>query len=76
VRLATRHRAGARVVACMALRPEYQIAAEHRLLGSTIGALRDLDLVKPGRGVVIEGVPDLPALRDAGLGPYLQPPSR
>jgi hypothetical protein len=37
---------------------------------------RHLDLVKPGRGVVIEGVPDLPALRDAGLGPYLQPPSR
>jgi hypothetical protein len=36
---------------------------------------RNLDLVKPGHGVVIEGLPDLADLREAGLGPYLQPPS-
>ncbi len=37
---------------------------------------RDLGLVRPGRGVLIEGLPDLTALRAFGLGPYLQPPSR
>jgi hypothetical protein len=33
-----------------------------------------LGMVRPGHEVIIDGVPDLAALRSAGLGPYLQPP--
>jgi predicted deacylase len=47
-----------------------------RHLTGVVLLARNLELVKPGRGVVIEGMPDLAALRDAGLGLYLQPPSR
>jgi poly-gamma-glutamate synthase PgsB/CapB len=43
VRLAVRHRADAVIVECMALRPEYQIAAEG-LLRSTIGVLTNVGL--------------------------------
>ena len=43
VRLAVRHRAVAVIVECMALRPEYQVAAE-RLLRSTIGVLTNAGL--------------------------------
>jgi len=44
VRLAARDRADALVVECMAVRPEYQSAAEHRLLRSTIGVLTNAGL--------------------------------
>jgi len=40
------------------------------LFGETLG------IVKPGHEVIIENMPDLAALRSAGLGPYLQPPRR
>ncbi|MDR7520261.1 MAG: succinylglutamate desuccinylase/aspartoacylase family protein [Armatimonadota bacterium] len=47
-----------------------------RHLTGVVFFARGLDLVKPGRGVLIEGIPDLAALRASGLGPYLQPPAR
>lgn len=47
-----------------------------RHLTGVILFARNLGMVKPGRSVIIEGLPDLPALRSTGLGPYLQPPSR
>jgi poly-gamma-glutamate synthase PgsB/CapB len=43
-RLAARHRADALIVECMALRPEYQSAAERRLLRSTITVLTNAGL--------------------------------
>jgi hypothetical protein len=47
-----------------------------RHLTGTLLFAQNLAMVKPGRGVVIDGVPDLAALRRDGLGPYLQPPPR
>jgi poly-gamma-glutamate synthase PgsB/CapB len=57
VRLAARHRADALVVECMAVRPEYQRAAEHRLLHSTIGVLTNAGLDHLGvMGVTLDEV--------------------